>query len=304
MSTAVESAGGRLGIGRASDSAFRTTLFLGGIAVSILLVAIFLSLLLSARPALVANGFRFLIGTEWDPVTNSFHALPFVFGTLVTSVIALAIAAVLSLALAILMGEYFRTGAFASVMRTAVELLAGIPSIVYGFIGLFFLVPAVRAVQIALGVPPFGVGILTSSILLAFMILPYSASIGREVLMLVPADLKEAALSLGATRSEMVRKVSLPYARSGIMGGIFLSLGRALGETMAVTMVIGNSNTITLNVLSPGNTMASLIANEFSEAQGSVYLASLIEIALLLFVISTVINILGKVVINRMMGAD
>jgi len=207
---------------------------------------------------------------------------------------------VLSLALAILMGEYFRTGAFASIMRTAVELLAGIPSIVYGFIGLFFLVPAVRVIQIALGVPPFGVGILTSSILLAFMVLPYSASIGREMLMLVPADLKEAALSLGSTRSEMVWKVSLPFSRSGIMGGIFLSLGRALGETMAVTMVIGNSNSITLNLLSPGNTMASLIANEFSEAQGAVYLASLIEIALLLFVISTVINILGKMVINRM----
>jgi phosphate transport system permease protein len=285
---------------RASDSAFRTLLFFGGIAVSILLMAILLSLVLSSRPALVTNGFRFLTGSEWDPVTNSFHALPFVFGTLVTSLIALAIATVLSLALAILMGEYFRTGAFASVMRTAVELLAGIPSIVYGFIGLFFLVPAVRVIQIVLGVPPFGVGILTSSILLAFMILPYSASIGREMFMLVPADLKEAALSLGATRSEVVWKVSLPFARSGIMGGIFLSLGRALGETMAVTMVIGNSNSITLNLLSPGNTMASLIANEFSEAQGAVYLASLIEIALLLFVISTVINILGKLVINRM----
>jgi phosphate transport system permease protein len=288
---------------RASDSAFRTLLFFGGIAVSILLIAILLSLVLSSRPALVANGFRFLTGTEWDPVTNSFHALPFVFGTLVTSVIALAIATVLSLALAILMGEYFRTGAFASIMRTAVELLAGIPSIVYGFIGLFFLVPAIRVVQLLIGVPPYGVGILTSSILLAFMILPYSASIGREMLMLVPADLKEAALSLGATRSEMVWKVSLPYARSGILGGIFLSLGRALGETMAVTMVIGNANGITLDLLSPGNTMASLIANEFSEAQGAVYLASLIEIALLLFVISTIINIVGKVVINRMVEA-
>ncbi len=134
---------------RASDSAFRTLLFFGGIAVSILLIAILLSLLLSSRPALVANGFRFLTGTEWDPVTNSFHALPFVFGTLVTSLIALVIATILSLALAILMGEYFRAGAFASIMRTAVELLAGIPSIVYGFIGLFFLVPAVRVVQIA-----------------------------------------------------------------------------------------------------------------------------------------------------------
>jgi phosphate transport system permease protein len=285
---------------RASDSTFRTVLSLGGIAVSVLLIAIFFSLFLSSRPALVANGFRFLTGTEWDPVTNSFHALPFVIGTLFTSLIALVIATALSIALAVLMGEYFRTGAFASIMRTAVELLAGIPSVVYGFIGVFFLVPVMRFVQLAVGAPPYGVGILTASVLLAFMILPYSASIGREMISLVPSDLKEAALSLGATQSETIWKVTLPFARSGILGGVFLSLGRALGETMAVTMVIGNNNTITLNALGPGNTMASLIANEFSEAAGKVYLASLIEIALLLFIISTLINIMGKMVINRM----
>ena len=135
------------------------------------------------------------------------------------------ISTVLSLALSILMGEYFRIGAFASLMRTAVELLAGIPSIVYGFIGLFFLVPVIRVIQLALGVPPFGVGILTASILLAFMVLPYSASIGREVINLVPTDLKEAAFSLGATPSETIWRVSIPYARSGILGGVFLSSG-------------------------------------------------------------------------------
>jgi phosphate transport system permease protein len=285
---------------RLSDSAFRSILYLGGIVVSVLLIAIFLSLFLSSRPALVANGFRFLTGRQWDPVTQTFNALPFVVGTILTSAIALAFATVLSLALSILMGEYFSSGVFASLMRTAVELLAGIPSVVYGFIGLFFLVPAVRALQMAVGAPPFGVGMLTASILLAFMILPYSASIGREMISLVPKDLKEAALSLGATRSETIWRVSLPYARSGILGGVLLSLGRALGETMAVTMVIGNSNSLTLNVLGPGNTMASLIANEFSEAAGNVYLASLIEVALLLFVISTVINIVGKLVISRM----
>jgi phosphate transport system permease protein len=285
---------------RFSDSTFRTVLYLGGIAVSVLLIAIFFSLLVSSRPALAANGFRFLTGTEWNPVTNTFHALPFVVGTLLTSLIALVIATVLSIALSILMGEYFKTGLFASVMRTAVELLAGIPSVVYGFIGVFFLVPAMRSVQILLGAPPFGVGILTSAVLLAFMILPYSASIGREMINLVPADLKEAALSLGATPSETIWRVTLPYARSGMVGGILLSLGRALGETMAVTMVIGNANDLSLNILGPGNTMASLIANEFSEAAGSVYLASLIEIALLLFVISTLINVVGKIVVNRM----
>ncbi|MGA2640379.1 MAG: phosphate ABC transporter permease subunit PstC [Spirochaetia bacterium] len=285
---------------RTSDSAFRTLLVIGGIAVSVLLIAIFFSLFLSSRPALVANGFRFLTGSTWDPVTSTFQSLPFVVGTLLTSLIALVIATVFSLALAVLMGEYFRSGPFASVMRTSVELLAGIPSVVYGFIGLFFFVPAVRVLQEAVGAPPYGVGIFTSALLLAFMILPYSASIGREMISLVPGDLKEAALSLGATPSETIWKVTLPYARSGILGGVLLSLGRALGETMAVTMVIGNSNSLTLNVLSPGNTMASVIANEFSEASSNVYLASLIEIALLLFIISTLINIAGKIVVNRM----
>jgi phosphate transport system permease protein len=275
-------------------------LSIGGIAVSVLLVAIFLSLLLASRPALVANGFRFLTGTEWDPVTSRFNALPVLFGTLVTSLAALLIATILSIALAVLLGEYFKTGPFASIMRTAVELLAGIPSVVYGFIGLFFLVPLMRALQTVLGMPPIGVGILTAAVLLAFMILPYAASIGREMIRLVPGDLKEAALSLGATPSETVWKVTLPFARSGIMGGILLSLGRALGETMAVTMVIGNANVITWNLLNPGNTMASVIANEFSEATSEVYLASLIEVALLLFVISTLINIVGKIILNRM----
>jgi phosphate transport system permease protein len=286
-------------IERGSGSAFRALLVLAGLAVSVLLAGIFLSLFLFSRPALLKNGLRFLTGTEWNPVSQTFQALPFVAGTLLTSFIALAIATALSLALAILLGHYLRTGTLAAVMRTAVELLAGIPSVVYGFIGLFFLVPAVRVLQLALGLPPYGVGILTASILLAFMILPYSASIGRVMMSLVPEDLKEAALSLGATSAEVVRKVSLPYARSGILGGVLLALGRALGETMAVTMVVGNSPSLTLNLLSPGNTMASLIANEFSEATGKVYLASLIEIGLLLFLVSTAINILGKLVIQR-----
>ena len=288
---------------RSSDTAFRTLLVIGGIAVSVLLIAIFFTLFMSSRPALVANGFRFLTGSKWDPVTDTFQSLPFVIGTLLTSLVALVIATVLSLALAVLMGEYFRSGPFASLMRTAVELLAGIPSVVYGFIGLFFFVPAVRVLQAAIGAPPYGVGIFTSALLLAFMILPYSASIGREMVSLVPADLKEAALSLGATPSETIWKVTLPYARSGILGGVLLSLGRALGETMAVTMVIGNSNNLTFDILGPGNTMASVIANEFSEASGNVYLGSLVEIALLLFVISTLINIAGKIVVNRMAAA-
>jgi phosphate transport system permease protein len=283
---------------RVSDAVFRTVLVVGGIAVSVLLVAIFLSLLLASRPALVANGLRFLTGSEWDPVTSSFHALPFVFGTLVTSFIAVLIAAVMAIALSILLGEYLRTGPFAAVMRTAVELLAGIPSVVYGFIGLFFLVPVMRAVQVALQMPPFGVGMLTAAILLAFMVLPYAASIGRAMISLVPSDLKEAAYSLGATRYEVIRSIIIPYARSGIIAGILLALGRAIGETMAVTMLIGNSNFLPKSLFSPANTMASVIANTFSEATG-ITASSLIYIGLVLFMVTTVVNIIGTYVIKK-----
>ena len=157
-----------------------------------------------------------------------------------------------------------------------------------------------RWVELRIGVPPYGVGILTSSLVLSIMIIPYSASLGREVIGLVPADLKEAAFSLGATRFEVIRKIILPYARSGILAGVLLSLGRALGETMAVTMVIGNSNMLPKSIFSPANTMASVIANEFTEATGKIYLASLTEIALVLFVVTAIINIAGKIVIIKM----
>ena len=283
-----------------SGNGFRAVLALSGIAVSVLLIAIFLSLLVASRPALVHNGIGFLTGTTWDPVTSTFGALPFLAGTLLTSLIALAIATVFALAIAILLGEYMSRGPVSAVMLSLVDLLAGVPSVVYGFVGLAWLVPAVRGIQRLVGVPPFGVSILTASLLLAVMIMPYAASIGRQMITLVPADLREAALSLGATRSEAIRRVILPYASSGIMGGVLLALGRALGETMAVTMVIGNSPTLTLNVLVPGNTMASLIANEFSEATGPVYVASLVEVGLLLFVVSTALNIGGKAIVRRM----
>jgi phosphate transport system permease protein len=181
-----------------------------------------------------------------------------------------------------------------------IELLAGVPSVIYGFCGLFLLAPLIRNLEIKLGVPPYGVGILTASLVLSIMIIPYSASIGREVIGLVPSDLKEAALSLGATRFEVIRKVILPYAGSGIVAGILLSLGRALGETMAVTMVIGNSNFIPKSIFSPANTLASVIANEFTEATGSLYLASLIKLGLVLFIVTTIINLIGKLIIRRM----
>jgi phosphate transport system permease protein len=282
-----------------SEAAFRKILYLAGISVLVLLIAIFLSLLIASLPSIKALGFSFLIGRVWDPVAMEFGVLPFLVGTLVTSFLALLICVMFSIPISLFLGYYYRHGAAANFIKAGIELLAGIPSVIYGFWGFFFLVPIVRWTETKLGVPPYGVGILTSSLILAVMIIPYSASLGREVISLVPNDLKEAALSLGATRFEVIRKVVLPYARSGIFAGILLSLGRALGETMAVTMLIGNSNFIPTSIFSPANTMASLIANEFTEATGAVYLSSLIQIALLLFIVTTIINIIGKIIISK-----
>ncbi len=283
-----------------SEDSFRRILYLAGLILLILLVAIFFSLVVASIPALREFGLGFLIGQTWDPVQGQFGGLVFLVGTLVSSFMALIISTFFSLPASIFLGEYFRHGKASTFMKSVIELLAGIPSVIYGFWGLFLLVPLVRALEMKLGVAPQGVGIFTSSLILAVMIIPYASSIGTEVISLVPSDLKEAALSLGATRFEVIRKVILPYAYSGIFAGVLLALGRALGETMAVTMVIGNSNFLPKSIFSPGNTMASVIANEFTEATGRLYLASLIELALVLFVVTTIINILGKLVIRKM----
>jgi phosphate transport system permease protein len=283
-----------------SEASFRKILYLAGLSLLILLVAIFLTLVIASLPALSHFGFSFLIGKTWDPVRGEFGALAFLVGTLMSSFMALLIAMVFSLPISIFLGEYFRQGNVSTFMKSVIELLAGIPSVIYGFWGLFLLVPMVRTLETALGVSPQGVGIFTSSLVLAVMIIPYASSIGTEVISLVPSDLKEAALSLGGTRFEVIRKVILPYASSGIFAGILLALGRALGETMAVTMVIGNSNFLPKSIFSPGNTMASVIANEFTEATGSLYLASLIELALVLFIVTMIINVLGKLIIHKM----
>ena len=265
----------------------------------VLLAAILLSLFLHSLPSLRAFGLSFFFTKTWDPVSGKFGMLSFLVGTLLTSFLSLLICLPFSLAISIFLGEYFREGPLSSFLRNVTELLAGIPSIIYGFWGLFVLVPIVRKLEIILGIPPYGVGIFTASLILAVMIVPYAASIGGEVISLVPSDIKEAAYSLGATRQEVITKVILPYARSGIMAGILLALGRALGETMAVTMVIGNSNLLPRSIFSPGNTMASVIANEFTEATGRLYLSSLIEIGLLLFLVTMVINIVGRYIIKK-----
>ncbi len=283
-----------------SEELFRRLLYLAGLLLVVLLMAIFFSLVVASVPALRQFGFGFLIGKTWDPVRGEFGSLAFLVGTLMTSFLALFISMIFSLPVSIFLGEYFRHGNVSTFMKSVIELLAGIPSVIYGFWGLFLLVPLVRDLEMMLGVAPQGVGIFTSSLVLAVMIIPYASSIGTEVINLVPSDLKEAALSLGATRFEVIRKVVLPYAYSGIFAGVLLALGRALGETMAVTMVIGNSNFLPASIFSPGNTMASVIANEFTEATGSLYLASLIELALVLFIVTTLINILGKMIIRKM----
>jgi len=283
-----------------SEPSFRKILSIAGASVLILLVAIFFSLVIASFPGIVNFGIRFLFSTTWDPVRSEFGAFPFLVGTLATSFLALIISVVSSIPISIFLGEYSVRGSLPAFIKSMIELLAGVPSVIYGFCGLFLLAPLVRALEMKLGVAPYGVGIFAASLVLSIMIIPYSASIGREVINLVPSDLKEAALSLGATRFEVIRKVILPYAGSGIIAGILLSLGRALGETMAVTMVIGNSNFIPKTIFSPANTLASVIANEFTEATGRLYLASLIELGLVLFIVTTLINLIGKLIIRRM----
>jgi len=282
------------------DKIFNLLLVISAFSLLILGVGIFLSLLNASSLALKKFGFSFFSGSEWNPVSEEFGALPFIYGTILTSLISLLISLPFSLAIIIVLGEYFKKGIFAEVLRYLTELIAGVPSVVLGFWGLFFLVPIMREIEIKLGVTPYGVGILTASIILAFMILPYSASIGKDAMRLVPNELKEAAFALGATRWEMIKKVMIPYARSGIIAGVILSLGRALGETMAVTMVIGNYHGIPENIFSPGNTIASIIANEFTEATGEVYLSSLMYLGLTLFLITTIVNLIGRLILKRL----
>lgn len=283
-----------------SDTVFKYVLHLIAIIILALLSVIFITLLVNSLPSIKALGLKFFISTRWNPVQGEFGALPFLVGTLITSFLALIISTPFSLSIAVFLSEYFKRGALSSLIRSGVELLSGIPSVIYGFWGLFVLVPVIRNLELKLHVPPYGVGIFTASLLLAIMIIPYSASIIREVMKLVPADLKEAAYSLGATRFEVLKGVVIPYSKSGITAGLILALGRALGETMAVTMVIGNANVLPTSIFAPANTMASIIANEFSEAVDSIYLSSLVELGLLLIVVSATINIISRWIIKRM----
>lgn len=281
------------------DKVFRLLLILSAFLMIVILSGMFLSLVFSSLTSIKEFGVSFLFSKIWDPVNNQFGALPFIIGTLLTSVISLFISIPFSLSISIFLSEILKNKTISKIFQTFVELIAGIPSVIIGLWGLFILAPLVRNLQIKFGIQPIGVGIFTASIILSIMIIPYSASIGKEVISLVPNEVKEGAISLGATEYETLKTVILPFSFRGIFAGFLLSFGRALGETMAVTMVIGNANRIPTSIFSPGQTMASLIANEFTEATTKLYTSSLIQIGLVLFIISMLINVFGRLVIRR-----
>jgi len=265
----------------------------------VLLIIFFITLLISSWPAIRANGFGFLWGKTWDPVSNHFGMLPFLIGTLITSFLSLIISAPFSVAAALFLGEYYPKGVIPNIFRNVIDLLAAIPSVVYGFWGLYTLAPLISKLELKLHLPAPGVGIFTASIVLSIMLIPYSVSLIRQVITMTPVSLKEAAYALGSTRAEVITKVIIPSNISGISAGFLLSLGRALGETMAVTILIGNSPEIPHNIFSPSYTMASVIANEFTEAVSDIYLSTLIEVGLLLFVVTTIINLIGRLIIKK-----
>jgi len=281
------------------ESVFRQTLVIIALLVVILVFGIMLTLIVESVPSFRALGIKYLWGRTWDPVNNLYGAYPFLLGTLLTSFLALIISIPFSFAVAVYLGEYNTKGWFSTSLRNIVDLIAAVPSVIYGFWGLLVLVPIVRNFEIKMGILPYGIGIFTASLVLAIMIIPYAAALGREMIRLVPSSLKEGAYSLGATRWEVIRSVILPYTKSGLFAGILLSLGRALGETMAVTMVIGNTSMLPHSIFAPGNTMASVIANEFTEADHTVYLSALIELGLVLFLVTVIINMVGKRIIKR-----
>ena len=277
-----------------AENVFRRTLVIIALATVVLVLGIMLTLIIQSTLSIKASGVGYLWGKTWDPVRDIFGAYPFVLGTLLTSFLALFISIPFSFAVGIFLGEYYPQGWVSGLLKNTVELIAAVPSVIYGFWALAVLVPIVRSFESKIGVDPVGLGIFTSSLILAVMIIPYAASLARSMIHMVPSNLKEAAYSLGATRWEVIRSVILPYTKSGLFAGILLSLGRALGETMAVTMVIGNTSLIPKNIFAPGNTMASVIANEFTEADHPVYLSALIELGLVLFLVTVVINMIGK----------
>lgn len=280
------------------DYIFKRLLFLCSLLVLLISAGMVYSLVSGAIPAFGKFGFfRFIFSAEWNPTSGAeeYGALSFITGTLMTSFLALLFCIPFSLPVALFTGEYFKGTRIAAVISSVIDLLAGIPSIVYGLWGFYTLRPIITE----LGLSPQGFGILTSSIVLAIMIIPYASSLSSEFISMVPRELKEGAYSLGGTRLDMIRYVVFPVSGSGVFASYILALGRALGETMAVTMLIGNTNNLPPSLTSTGNTMASVIANQFGEADG-LKLSSLIAIGLLLFLITAIINFIGKMIMKKL----
>jgi len=292
-----------------SDRVYRQVLTAVALTLPLLIVIILGVLFVNAWPAVKRFGASFLVTSTWDPVREVYGAAPMVFGTLASSLLALLIAVPLALSVAIFLTE-FSPRWLRQPVAFLVELLAAIPSVVYGMWGIFVLIPFLRSyvvppLKAVFGWAPFlqgvfyGNSLLAGGVILAIMIVPYIAAVSREVLLAVPTSQREAALAMGATRWEAVRSAVLPYGRAGLIGAVILGLGRALGETMAVTMVIGNRHDISVSVLQPAYTMAAAIANEFSEATTHLYQSALMEVGLILFVVTVVVNAIARLLIWR-----
>jgi phosphate transport system permease protein len=292
---------------RDGDEIARAITFL--FAASVVLVTLLLILELWQGSALSRHkfGLHFFVTRVWDPIAEQFGALPFIYGTVITASVSLLIAVPLGIGAAIFLAE-LAPARVSDALEFFIDLLAAVPSVIYGLLGVFIVVPLMRdyvqpGLKHTLGFlplfsgPAYGIGFLTAGILLAIMVIPYIISVSREVLMSVPRDQREAALSLGSTRWESTWKVVVPFARPGILGSIFLALARALGETMAVTMVIGNTPKISASLFSPGYSIAAVIANEFTEATGDVHLQALIELGLVLFLLTFLLNGLARLLI-------
>ncbi len=292
---------------------FRSATFGAAVLVLILLCGVIVSLIIGSVPAFREFGLGFFATQSWNPVTDKFGALAPIYGTVVTSIIAMIIGVPVGIGIAIFLTELCPYS-LRRPIGIAIELLAGIPSIIYGIWGLFVFAPFLQAtLQPALidsfanipvlnalfAGPPYGIGVLTAGLILAVMVLPFITAITRDVFLTVPPVLKEAAYGVGCTTWEVVRKVVLPYTRVGVIGGIMLGLGRALGETMAVTFVIGNAHRISASILAPGTTISAAIANEFTEAVGDIYTSSLIAIGLILFIITFVVLAAARLMLMR-----
>ena len=296
------------------EDAFRIACYGAALAVLLILGGVIVALFEGAWPAFAKFGFDFVTDEVWNPVTEQFGARAPIYGTVMTSVIAMLIGVPVSFGIAIFLTELC-PGWLKRPIGTAIELLAGIPSIIYGIWGLFVFAPVLQQtvqpflidtlgplpiIGALFAGPPFGIGVFTAGLILGIMVLPFITSITRDVFDTVPAMLKESAYGLGATTWEVVWKVVLPYTRVGVVGGVMLGLGRALGETMAVTFVIGNAHRISASILAPGTTISASIANEFTEAVGDIYASSLVALGVLLFIITFSVLAFAKLLLLRM----